>query len=484
MRDLLKSAWFALIACPNQKLSNAMLLSITTTHQPATDLGYLLHKHPQKLQSFKLSFGKAHVFYPEATAGKCTAALLLDVDPIKLARGGKSRNFSFALQPYVNDRPYVASSFLSVALAQVYGSALNGRCPDRPQLVDQPLPLESHLSAVSINGDPELVQRLFAPLGYAVEAIQIELDPQFPEWGSGQLFSLTLKNNLPLKALLNHLYVLIPVLDGDKHYWVGEDEIDKLLKRGESWLETHPARQEIVNRSLKYRRQLTQQAMAQLLEDDADLSEADDSPEEKKEATLGLHQLRLQTVVETIKASGAQSVLDLGCGEGKLLRLLLQDLQFKQILGMDVSYRSLQNAQERLHLEELPARQRERIQLKHGSLMYRDEQLGGYDAAAVVEVIEHLDADRLKAFEKVLFQYAQPKMIVLTTPNSEYNVMWPELPAGQFRHPDHRFEWSRASFQEWATNIAAENGYRVRFVNLGPEVAEVGSPSQMGVFER
>ena len=461
-----------------------MLLSINTTYQPATDLGYLLHKHPNKLQTFRLSFGKVHVFYPEASQECCTATLLLDVDPIKLARGGKNRNFNFALQPYVNDRPYVASSFLSVAIAQVYGTALNGRCRERPQLVDQPIPLTAHLSAVSVSGESDIVARLFEPLDYEVTLKQIELDPQFPEWGQSQLYSLTLATTAPLQTLLNHLYVLIPVLDDEKHYWVGEDEIDKLLKRGESWLDAHPEREEIISRSLKHRRNLTQQALAQLVEEAAEAQEADDAQEEKAETGLGLHQQRLQTVVETIKKSGAQTVLDLGCGEGKLLRLLLQDPQFSQILGMDVSYRSLQKAQERLYLEEMPTRQRERIQLKQGSLMYRDEALSGYDAAAVVEVIEHLDSDRLKAFEKVLFQYAQPKTIVITTPNREFNVMWPDLPAGQFRHPDHRFEWSRAEFQAWATKIAAENGYSVRVENLGQEVAKVGSPSQMGVFER
>ncbi len=460
-----------------------MLFSITTTHQPATDLGYLLHKHPDKLQTFKLSFGKVHIFYPEATAESCTATLLLDIDPMKLARGAGKRNFSFALQPYVNDRPYVASSFLSVALAQVYGTALNGRCKDRPHLVNQSIPLKAHLSAVSILDDIAIVPRLFEPLGYTVTVEQIELDPQFPEWGQSHLYSLTLANTVPLQTLLNHFYVLIPVLDNDKHYWVGEDEIDKLLKRGESWLGTHPAREEIISRSLKRQRYLTKQALAQLLEDGAEESEPD-AQEDKAESTLGLHQQRLETVVETLKISGAQAVLDLGCGEGKLLRLLLQDQQFTRILGMDVSYRSLQTAQERLHLEELPTRQQARIRLKQGSLMYQDETLTGYDAAAVVEVIEHLDADRLKAFEKVLFQYAQPKMIVITTPNREYNIMWPDLPAGQFRHPDHRFEWSRNEFQEWATKLAAEYGYAVRFKNLGPEDPAVGSPSQMGVFER
>lgn len=461
-----------------------MLLSITTTYQPATDLGYLLHKHPDKLQSFKLSFGKAHVFYPEATAERCTATLLLDIDPMKLARGAGKRNFTFTLQPYVNDRPYVASSFLSVAIAQVYGTALNGRCQDRPHLVNQPIPLKADLSAISIPGDVDIVTRLFEPLDYAISLTQIELDPQFPEWGQSHLYSLTLKNTIPLQTLLNHLYVLIPVLDNDKHYWVGEDEIDKLLKRGESWLDTHPEREEIISRSLKHRWYLTQQALAQLLEEDTKEIESDDTQEDKAESAIGLHQQRLEAVVETLKISGAQTVLDLGCGEGKLIHLLLQDQQFTRILGMDVSYRSLQTAQERLHLEELSTRQRERVQLKHGSLMYRDETLAGYDAAAVVEVIEHLDADRLKAFEKVLFQYARPKMIVITTPNREYNVMWPELPAGQFRHPDHRFEWSRNEFREWATELAAENGYAVRFENLGPADPAVGSPSQMGVFER
>ncbi|WP_420629464.1 3' terminal RNA ribose 2'-O-methyltransferase Hen1 [Candidatus Leptofilum sp.] len=461
-----------------------MLLSITTTYQPATDLGYLLHKHPDKLQTFKLSFGKAHVFYPEATEALCTATLLLDVDPIKLARGGKNRNFNFALQPYVNDRPYVASSFLSVAIAQVYGSALSGRCKEHPNLANQPIPLKAHLPAISVAGDVSLVARLFEPLGYDVALTQIELDAEFPELGSSSLFSLTLANKVPLQTLLNHLYVLIPVLDNEKHYWVGEDEIDKLLKRGESWLDTHPAREEIISRALKHRRHLTRQALAQLSEGSAEDAETGDSREDQVEVTLGLHQQRLQAVAKILKESGGQKIVDLGCGEGKLLRLLLQEPQFTQILGMDVSYRSLQKAQERLHLDELPTRQRERIQLRHGSLMYRDEKLAGYDCAAVVEVIEHLDADRLRAFEKVLFEYAKPKMIVITTPNREYNVIWPQLPASQFRHPDHRFEWSRAEFQAWATNIAARNGYTVRFENLGPEDANVGSPSQMGVFER
>jgi 3' terminal RNA ribose 2'-O-methyltransferase Hen1 len=149
---------------------------------------------------------------------------------------------------------------------------------------------------------------------------------------------------------------------------------------------------------------------------------------------------------------------------------------------MDVSYRSLEIASSRLKLERMPAKVRERLKLMHGSLMYRDKRLAGYDAATVVEVIEHLDAPRLAAFERVLFEAAKPKNVVVTTPNAEYNVKFETLPAGQFRHKDHRFEWTRAQFHDWAGRVADRFGYAVRFLPVGEEDALVGPPTQMGVF--
>ena len=199
---------------------------------------------------------------------------------------------------------------------------------------------------------------------------------------------------------------------------------------------------------------------------------------------MSLNDQRLGAVVAVLKASGARQVIDLGCGEGKLLRKLLSDWQFERIVGMDVSIRSLEIASKRLKLERLPPKQAERVELMHGSLMYRDRRFEAFDAAAVVEVIEHLDPPRLAAFERVLFQYAKPKTIVLTTPNSEYNVKWESLPAGQFRHSDHRFEWTREEFQAWANWIASEYSYKVRFLPIGDDDPVVGSPTQMGVFER
>jgi 3' terminal RNA ribose 2'-O-methyltransferase Hen1 len=464
-----------------------MLLTISTTHAPATDLGYLLHKNPARPQSFELSFGRAHVFYTEATDAACTAALLLDVDPVGLVRGRKGPpGEGFSLEQYVNDRPYVASSFLSVAIAQVFGSALSGHSRERPELVDTPLPLTARLSVLPCRGGELLLRRLFQPLGYSLVATHHPLDEQFPDWNQGPYYSVELSHTITLQSLLAHLYVLIPVLDNDKHYWIGDDEVEKLLRHGSTWLADHPEREQIAFRYLKHRGHLARAALARLLEEDqTEPDETDEqhaTEEEQVERRISLNEQRLGTVMAALKGSGAKRVLDLGCSYGNLLRRLLDDRQFEQIVGLDVSHRALEIAADRLHLDRLPPKQRERIQLIQGSLNYRDKRLAGFDAAAVVEVIEHLDEPRLAAFERVLFGFARPATVVVTTPNVEYNVRFETLPAGHFRHKDHRFEWTRAQFQAWATAVAERFGYTVRFLLIGPEDPEVGSPTQMGVF--
>jgi 3' terminal RNA ribose 2'-O-methyltransferase Hen1 len=463
-------------------------LTITTTHRPATDLGYLLHKHPDRLHTFPASFGRAHVFYPEASEERCTAALLLDVDPIALVRRERAGDGGFALQQYVNDRPYVASSFLSVAIADAFGTALSGRSKERQELADTPIPLEATLAAVPCRERQDLLRRLFAPLGYAVDVTAYPLDPTFPDWGESRTYTLTLRAVTRLRDLLAHLYVLIPVLDDDKHYWVGDEEVAKLLRRGEGWLATHPERALIAQRYLKHRRGLVDAALLRLAEpDDLDpdaVEEAHGRVEEAIERPLGLHAQRLAAVLDVLKRGSATRVLDLGCGEGRLLALLLKDPAFAEILGLDASYRALARARERLHLDRLPERQRARVTLLHGALTYRDARLAGYDAAAVVEVIEHLDPPRLDAFERVLFAFARPATIALTTPNRGYNARIPTLAAGAFRHRDHRFEWTRAEFRDWAEAVGARHGYAARIVPIGPEDPELGAPSQMAIFAR
>ncbi len=464
-----------------------MLLTISTAHKPATDLGYLLHKHPDRFQSFDLSFGQVHVFYPEVSEDRCSVCLMLDVDPVGMVRGRQSDQ-SFLLGHYVNDRPYVASSFMSVAISQVFGTAMGGRCKDRPELVTTPIPLTARLDVLPVRGGEDFLRRVFEPLGYAVEAVQHPLDEQFPEWGDSPYFSVTISGTKTLSELLTHLYVLIPVFDSQKHYFVGEDELEKLVTKGGGWLAVHPEKEQIARRYLKNRSSLFREALARLVEeddpDDAPEGIEPEPPEDALEKPISLNDQRHGAVLAAVRASGARSVLDLGCGEGKLLRELLQDRQFERIVGLDVSIRSLEMAQKRLKLDRLPDRQAERLKLMHGSLIYRDKRLEGFDAAAVVEVIEHLDPPRLTAFERVLFEFARPQTVVLTTPNCEYNVMWETLPAGHFRHTDHRFEWTRQEFQSWAKRVADQHGYSVRFLPVGPEDEAVGSPTQMGVFER
>jgi 3' terminal RNA ribose 2'-O-methyltransferase Hen1 len=464
-----------------------MLLTISSTHQPASDLGYLLHKHTDRWQTFELSFGTAHVFYPEVEQDRCEACLLLDADPVGMVRS-KAGEQSFLLGQYVNDRPYVASSLMSVAIAQVFGSAMAGRCKDRPELVSTSLPLVARLDVLPVRAGEGFLHKIFEPLGYQVTATRHPLDEKFPEWGNSPYFSVTLQANTTLAQLLTHLYVLIPVFDNEKHYFVGEAELEKLLAKGAGWLPQHPEREQIARRFLRHRHSLYREALARLADNQQDAAEEDadatDQPDHSLETPLSLNDQRLEAVLEALRACEARAVLDLGCGEGQLIRLLLKDSRFERIVGFDVSFRVLESAQRRLNVERMPERQAARMQLLHGSLIYRDQRLAGFDAAAVVEVIEHLDPPRLAAFERVLFEFARPQSIVLTTPNREYNVKWESLTAGQYRHRDHRFEWNRDEFQAWASRVARQFGYVVRYLPIGPVDEHVGSPTQMGVFER
>ena len=466
-----------------------MLLTITLRHQPATDLGYLLHKSPFRIHAAEQAFGKTYVFYPEANADVCTAALLLEIDPIGLVRNRRGPSGeAYALEEYVNDRPYAASSFLSVAIARTFGTTMTGRSKERQELADMPLPLEARLAVVPCRGGELLLRRLFEPLGYEITAKGHPLDTNFPEWGESRYFTVTLSGTVRLSDLLTHLYVLIPVLDDDKHYWVGDAEVEKLLRHGEGWLRDHPERELITNRYLKHQKRLAREALSRLIGEEEpaadEVAETHAREEEAIEKPISLAEQRMGAVMAALRASGAKRILDLGCGEGRLLRELLKDKAFAEILGMDVSHRALEIASRKLRLEDLPTMQKDRIRLIHGSLTYRDKRLAGYDAATVVEVIEHQDPPRLAAFERVLFEFARPQSVVMTTPNVEYNVRFESLPAGKMRHKDHRFEWTRAEFQFWANAVAARFGYSARFLPVGPEDPIVGSPTQMGIFTR
>lgn len=450
-----------------------MYLSIATTHQPATDLGFLLHKNPARLHESALTFGKAYLFYPEVSAERCEAALVLDIDPIGLVRG--KRGGDGLLDQYVNDRPYAASSFLSVALARVLGTAMAGNSRERPELARLDIPLEA--TVTPLHGSDALVRSLFEPLGWTVS-----LEPLRSHY-----VTLRLSGRAKLQSLLNHLYVLVPVLDDDKHYWVGEDEVAKLLKRGEGWLRTHPARELIISRYLKHRRTLTRQALARLVPETLEEGQGDERPpifEETIETPIRLNAQRLDAVIGALHAAGARKVADLGCGEGKLLQRLVRERWVECLFGIDANARSLERAAERLKLNLAGGPPEGRLRLLHGALTYRDRRWEEVDSATLVEVIEHLDEARLPALEKVVFGAARPRTVIVSTPNAEYNVLFAGLPPSQLRHPDHRFEWTRAEFRAWAEKIAGQHGYRFEISGIGANDEHYGTPTQMAVFAR
>jgi 3' terminal RNA ribose 2'-O-methyltransferase Hen1 len=443
------------------------------------------------VQAFDVSVGQAHVFYPQAQDHRCTAALLLEVDLVALVRGRRpGAADGFSLAQYVNDRPYAASSMLAVALGRVFRTAMAGRCDARPDLPGQRRPLEVHIPALPCRGGAGVAERLFTPLGWSVRATPVPLDPTMPAWGGSCYLDVRLTADLRLADALNHLYVLLPVLDDAKHYWVSTDEVDKLVRAGQGWLGTHPERDLVTRRYLAHQRHLVMTAVGRLAEADDTEPEAldnavpGDDPVEVPELRLALAEQRNSAVLAVLRAAGAARVVDLGCGEGTLVRLLLADEAVTEVLGVDVSHRALQIAARRLRLDELPERQRQRVTLIQSSLTYRDSRIAGFDAAVLVEVIEHIDPPRLPAVERTVFGHARPGTVVVTTPNAEHNVRYADLPAGAMRHRDHRFEWTRAQFRAWADGVAARYDYVVRHLPVGSDDPLVGPPTQMAVFTR
>ncbi|GGN80809.1 3' terminal RNA ribose 2'-O-methyltransferase Hen1 [Actinoplanes lobatus] len=447
-----------------------MLLTLTTTHRPATDLGYLLVKHPGKVHSFDVPTGTAHVLYPEAEEDRCTAALLLDIDPQRL----RAQRDAFELSQYVNDRPYAASSLLASALAKVFRSALRGASRDRPELAATSIPLEIHVPV--LRGTPELVSRLFTPLGWQVTATPIPFEAEIG--GDSRYVDVHLSGELRVADALNHLYVLLPVLDDGKHYWVAPDEIEKLLRSGEGWLAAHPEKVLIARRYLAHRRSLATTAL-ELLEADQPATEEEAELPVARRAPLA--EQRREAVLAALTEVGASRVLDLGCGGGALLTALVKDRGLTEIVGADVSTRSLEQAARRLRLDRLPERQKDRIRLIQTALTYRDDRLRGFDAAVLMEVIEHIDLPRLPALEAAVFGHARPGAVIVTTPNVEYNVHYEGLSG--MRHSDHRFEWTRAEFAAWAESVAAAHGYTVTIRGVGEADEVTGAPTQLALFK-
>lgn len=456
-----------------------MLLTVSTEMPGARDLGHLLRKHPDRVQSGRVTGGTAWVFYPEASDRRCTAALLVEIDPAELRK--RSGSQTFPLAAYVSDVQWSAGSLMSVALKEMFGTALTGAGGSHAELAATDIPLELTVPVAPAAGGADLPRRMFEPLGWQVSAAVLPADEQFPEWGNAPYVGLRLRGRARLADALNQLYVLLPVLSDSKHYWVGESEIDKLLRAGGSWLGPHPERDFITRRYLAHRRDYTVDALARLGEVDQ-LTDSAVDPTTPGRGSTGA--ARRSRVVQLVAELGASTVLDLGCGEGALLAELRQLGSITRLVGTDVSARSLDKARRRLHLDNPAERPRMSVELLQSSVVYRDSRLRGFDAAVLMEVVEHVDPARLAALADAVFGDAAPRAVIVSTPNADYNVRYPGLAGGGFRHSDHRFEWTRAEFGDWAARTAAGFGYRVRFETAGAVDPELGAPTQLAEFVR
>lgn len=469
-----------------------MLITITLEPEAgsqvdATALSHLLRKHPGRLQTFELPVGNAHVFYPEYSPQRTTAALLLEVDAIGLVRSKRFRGDNGVLDYYINDRPYAASSLLAVALGKVLRSAMLPTSEAYPELASASLPLRLEVPVISTRGRDghDLAQRLFAPLGWEIEQRPMALDEAYPLWEDSRYSHLVLTGTVPLHLALRQLYVLLPVLDDSKHYWVNDDEAEKLVRQGEGWLPDHPERALISHRYLAHQRDLVAAADARIDgEAPASAGEAavhvprDGAPQQP------LRVLRAEAVMAALKDCGAHQVVDVGSGSGALLHRMRKDRFFTRILGTDVSARSLEQAARIMNLDELADSDKDRITFLHSSAVYRDERIAGFDAVALMEVIEHIEPSRLSALEDSIFAAAAPRSVIVTTPNAEYNHLYPSLAAGTMRHEDHRFEWTRAQFAQWAEAVAERHGYDIEYRPVGEESESAGPPTQMAIFRK
>ena len=254
-----------------------MFLSLATTAPRADELGFLLQKHPGRAFERELSVGTARVFYPEATATRCEVCLLLEADPVKLAR---ESHRSGPGGGYAAAKPYLAGSLLAVALGRCFNTILAGRCKEKADRLAERWPVTVTVPALPCRGGADAVRAAFEPLGYACEVRTPPLDPAEPAWGEAATHQVTLAGEQPIPAVLNHLAVLLPALEGDRHHFVSAEEVDKLVRRGGDWLAGHPLRDRLVGFSLKRKPSLVAEALAQLdaLVEPSEEDDAEDAP--------------------------------------------------------------------------------------------------------------------------------------------------------------------------------------------------------------
>lgn len=451
-----------------------MLLTLRVTGPHAADLQVLLDKSPDKLHSTSLPLGVVHVFFPEASPDAATVALLVNVDAVAWSSNESPAGFALA-----------NAATLSAAIAHVFSMALAARSPARPDLVTAMLPIEVRLSSFAVSRGTDDARALFAPLGYDVEVTEDALVESSTTQEHLVRHSVRLTKLAPLYEVLSHMYVLGPIVDDHAADPVLTAEREALLLHAEGAARGHPLAERITQAYAMRRTSETSAAVERLLV--ADSLGAPTNADATNVPTL-LDDARIDAIVYELREVAAQSVVDLGCGDGKLLARLVREKALTRIVGLDVSYRLLDAASARMKLDRRGTKKSERLELLHGSLFYADSRLRGFDAAVLADVLQHVAADRLGDIEHVVFHDAQPKTIIVMMNGSG---VWgagsrrlPEAPNAQPAReqsaPTDPHAWSTNQFDAWASGVSERCGYRVRLLSIGSSHL----PTRMAVFSR
>lgn len=445
-----------------------MQLTIRATGDNVKAISYLVSKNPENLYERNQKGHLVRMFYSKFADKELEMTVFVTPDPLELMQ---NKSNSFDITHYINDREFAVSSIFCSFIRSALGTALNGQPKEEyAQWVGHEFPFVLELGPVASTLSDQQLKDLFEPMGYQVDIERPEIHYSFQLKESSTVRTLTLTGYQTLQNSLRHLFVLIPVIDNYKHYFIDEKEIEKLERYGDGWLEEHPMREMIYRQALRFKE------IYSLVES----PNTEEKPEEPVRK-VRLNEMRYEKIVETAKLLKPNSIVDFGSGEGKLAVQLGFINGVQEVLAVEPSQAATLKAVKRFEKVKDRSSFIEPTTL-WGSLFYYDERLKGKDLIILCEVIEHIDAQRLpKAFDTILNLYA-PESLIITTPNQEYNEIYDM--EDHFRHDDHRFEWTRQEFQEWCKARNHLDLYELEFSGIGEENLNQGFPTQMCVFKR
>ncbi|WP_407270561.1 3' terminal RNA ribose 2'-O-methyltransferase Hen1 [Radiobacillus sp. PE A8.2] len=443
-----------------------MQLTIHATGENVQVLSFLLAKNPTNLYERESKGHLVRMFYSKFMPSEVEATIFVTPDSIELV---KNNNNAYDITHYINDREFAVSSIFTSLIRSALATALNGNTKEEYQAwVKHCFPFTFGFGPVSTDLSDEQITNLFEPLGYEIDIEKRELDYDFSLKTTNHVRYINIHGTTTLQTGLRQLFVLIPVLDNYKHYYIDEKEIDKLQRYGEGWLDQHPSKDMIIRRALRFKELYSQ------LEDKVEQQET--TPK------VRLNELRYQKIAETVQQlTDRKSIVDFGSGEGKLAYKLGFVSGVEEILAVEPSETATTRAIARFEHGESEVGFVSPTPV-WGSLYYFDQRLVNKDVIILCEVIEHIDEYRLPKIIQTILQKYQPRALIITTPNSEYNNVY-ELDQA-YRHSDHRFEWTRNQFQACCTAATEQHPYRLHFDGIGEEHPSFGQPTQMCTFIR